>query len=165
MNHQGAAGQLIVRMDVAATAVFAIAAIAAAVIFDGPVMTVAAAVSLVLFFVGIAAFLWSFWNAVQRSRGEQVAVTQLYLLSGGVAPRTVRITMTLALAVQIVVGLGTAMARPNAADGTPGNSLALGVLVPLFGFGMNGLWAAFHGRYRDRVSDNADSIGQNEHHG
>jgi hypothetical protein len=73
--------------------------------------------------------------------------------------------MLLALLVQCVVALATAIARPNAADGTPGNSLALGVLVPLFGFGMNGLWAAFHGRYQDRLSENESSMSQNEDHG
>lgn len=160
-----AAGGIIVRFNVVATAIFAISAVTAAIVFDGAAMTIAAVVSLVLFFTGIVAFLWSFWNAVQRSRGEQVAVTQLYLLTGDVAPRRVRTTMWLALAVQCVVGLGTAIARPNAADGSPGNSLALGVLVPILGFGLNGLWAAFHGRYRERVADKAPSIDQNEHHG
>lgn len=165
MSNDGGAGDVIVRVDVAATVVFAVTAVVAAIVFDGVVMTIAAVVALILFFVGIAAFLWSFWNAVQRSRGEQVAVTQLYLLTGGVAPRSVRVPMLLALVVQCVVALVTAISRPNAADGSPGNSLALGVLVPLFGFGMNGLWAAFHGRYADRVSDNASAIDQNEHHG
>lgn len=158
VNH---AGNVIVRADVIGTAVFAVTAVVAAIAFSDATMQVAAVVSLVLFFIGIAAFLWSFWNAVQRSRGEHVAVTQLYLLAGGVAPPNVRRTMWLALVVQIVVGLGTAVARPNAADGTPGNSLALGVLVPVFGFGLNGLWAAFHGQYRDRTT----SIDQNEQHG
>jgi len=150
------AGAVIVRFDVVATAIFTVTAITAAVVFDGPAMTIAAVVSLVLFFVGIAAFLWSFWNAVQRSRGEQVAVTQLYLLTGGVAPTRVRSIMLSALAVQCVIGLSTAIFRPNAADGSPGNSLALGVLVPVLGFGLNGLWAAYHGRYRNRLSDNND---------
>ena len=154
MTGEDRAGAVIVRFDVAATSVFVLSAMAAVIIFEGPVMTVAAVVALLLFFIGIAAFLWSFWNAVQRSRGEQVAVTQLYLLTGGVAPTRVRNTMWLALGVQCVVGLGTAIARPNAPDGSPGNSLALGVLVPILGFGLNGLWAAFHGRYQDRLSDN-----------
>ncbi len=148
-----AAGAVIVRFDVIATTVFVASSVTAAIVFDGAAMTIATVVSLVLFFVGIAAFLWAFWNAVQRSRGEQVAVTQLYLLTGGVAPRRVRTIMLSALAVQCVVGLATAIARPNAPDGSPGNSLALGVLVPILGFGLNGLWAAFHGRYRDRLSD------------
>ncbi|WP_040494827.1 hypothetical protein [Ilumatobacter nonamiensis] len=165
MNNPRGPGDLIVRIDVAATALFAVTAITAAILFDGVAMTIAAVVALVLFFVGIAAFLWSFWNAVQRSRGEQVAVTQLYLLAGGVAPRSVRAPMLIALAVQCAVALVTAISRPNSPDGSPGNSLALGVLVPLFGFGMNGLWAAFHGRYRDRVSKNESTTDQNESHG
>lgn len=154
MSSDGAAGGVIVRFDVAATVVFALSAIIAAAVFEGPAMTIAAVISLALFFIGIAAFLWSFWNAVQRSRDEDVAVTQLYLLTGGVAPPRVRTTMLLALCAQCVVGLGTAIARPNAPDGSPGTSLALGVLVPIFGFGLNGLWAAFHGRYQDRFVGN-----------
>jgi hypothetical protein len=71
------------------------------------------------------------------------------------------------LAVQIVVGLATAIARSEAEDGTPGTSLAVGVLVPMFGIGLNGLWAAFHGVFPERpdgvVSDVA--IDQNEDHG
>ena len=59
------------------------------------------------------------------------------------------------LAVQVVTGLATALARPDAADGTPGPSLALGVLVPVFGFGLNGWWAAFHGTFDPRVDDEA----------
>ena len=114
MAGEARAGAVIVRFDVAATSVFVVSAVAAAVIFDGAAMTIAAVVALLLFFIGIAAFLWAFWNAVQRSRGEQVAVTQLYLLTGGVAPTRVRNTMWLALGVQCVVGLGTAIARPNA---------------------------------------------------
>ncbi len=156
MTGDDAAGAVIVRFDVVSTAVFAATAVSAAIVFDGAAMTIAAVVSLVLFFVGIVTFLWAFWNAVQRSRGEQVAVTQLYLLTGGVAPARVRTIMLSALAVQSVVGLGTAVSRPNAPDGSPGNSLALGVLVPILGFGLNGLWAAYHGRYQNRLSANDD---------
>ncbi len=157
------------RANLIGTTVFAVTALVAAVTFTDGSKTATAVVSLALFFTGIAAFLWSFWNAVQRSRGEQVAVTQLYFLTGGVAPPNVKRTMLLALAVQCVVGLGTALARPNADDGSPGTALALGVLVPLFGFGLNGLWAAFHGNYEERVGEGVrprgTSIGQNEDHG
>ncbi len=133
------------------TAVFALTSIIAAITFGGSERTVAAIVSLGLFFAGIVAFAWSFWNAVQRSRTEMVAVTQLYLLLGTVAPQSVRRPMLAALLVQFVVGLVTAIGRANAPDGSPGTSLALGVLVPVFGFGLNGLWAAFHGEYRERT--------------
>lgn len=144
------AGDVVVRADVAATAAFVITAVLAAVLFSTAVLWVAAITAMALFLVGIAAFMWSFWNAVRRSRSQQVAVTQLYLLTGGVAPSPVRRVMLSLVAVQIVTGLATALARPNQPDGSPGTSLALGVLVPLFGLGMNGLWAAFHGTYRDR---------------
>ena len=43
------------------------------------------------------------------------------------------------------------IARPNTADGSPGSSLALGFLVPMFGLGMNGLWAAYHGTFPARA--------------
>ena len=144
-------GSIIVQTNLIGTLLFVITAVGAAVTYGSTERAVAAAVALALFFAGIVAFGWSFWNAVQRSRGEQVAVTQLYLLLGAVAPASVRGPMLAALAVQFVVGLGTAIGRANAPDGSPGTSLALGVLVPLFGFGLNGLWAAFHGEYRERT--------------
>ena len=36
-------------------------------------------------------------------------------------------------------------------DGSPGSSLAVGILVPMFGIGLNGLWCAFHGVFEPRV--------------
>jgi len=148
-------GDVIVRLNITGTMVFVGTSIAAAMLFTSGIQWVAAITSLSLFLLGIAAFVWSFWNAVQRSRGEQVAVTQLYLLSGGVAPSPVKRLMLSLLAVQIVVGLATALSRPNQPDGSPGTSLALGVLVPVFGFGLNGLWAAFHGTFAERVDEPA----------
>ncbi|MEP1126249.1 MAG: hypothetical protein ABJH68_20390 [Ilumatobacter sp.] len=147
---RASAGSVIVQANLAGTTLFVLSAVVAAVTYGGTARAVAAAVALVLFFAGIAAFAWSFWNAVQRSRTEMVAVTQLYLLLGDAIPASVRRPMLAALAVQFVVGLATAVGRANAPDGSPGTSLALGVLVPLFGFGLNGLWAAFHGEYRER---------------
>lgn len=144
-------GSVIVQTNVAVTVLFVLTASVASITYGGTARAVAAAVALGMFFAGIAAFVWSFWNAVQRSRGEQVAVTQLYLLFGTVAPSSVRRVMLGALAVQFAVGLGTAVARATAPDGSPGTSLALGVLAPLFGFGLNGLWAAFHGEYLERT--------------
>ena len=40
--------------------------------------------------------------------------------------------------------------RLEGPDGKPGSSLALGFLVPMLGFGLNGLWAAFHGTFPRR---------------
>jgi hypothetical protein len=146
---------VIIRLNVAGTVVFIITAVAAAAVFTSTFQWIGAITAMILFTIGVAAFLWSFYNGVQRSRAEQVAVTQLYFLAGGVAPAAVRRLMLSLLAVQVVTGLATALARPDAADGTPGSSLALGVLVPVFGFGLNGWWAAFHGTFDPRVDDEA----------
>lgn len=153
--------------------VFILTAVGSAALFTSGPQWIGAVTAMALFAAGIVAFIWSFWNAVQRSRGEQVAVTQLYMLAGGVAPTGVRKLMMSLLAMQIVVGLATALARPNNLDGSPGTSLALGVLVPMFGLGMNGLWAAFHGTYAARPTDKSRSsvttsggaIDKNEEHG
>jgi hypothetical protein len=71
------------------------------------------------------------------------------------------------LVVQTVVGLATAIARSEAEDGSPGTSLAVGVLVPMFGIGLNGLWCSFHGVFparADGVTSDA-AIGKNGDHG
>ena len=51
-----------------------------------------------------------------------------------------------ALVAQVVIAVATTFARLDGPDGKPGSSLALGFLVPMFGFGLNGLWAAYHGQ-------------------
>ena len=81
---------------------------------------VGAITAMSLFAVGVFAFLWSFWNVVQRSRAEVVGVTQVYLLLGTPTPGRVRVRMLALLAVQIVVGLGTALSRTETADGRAG---------------------------------------------
>lgn len=163
-------GDAIVRVDAAGTLLFLVTAVGSALVFDGVALWIGAVTALALFLIGIAAFLWAFYNGVQRSRSEEVAVTQLFLLAGGVAPRPVRRLLLSLLAVQVVTGLATALARPNGPDGSPGSSLALGVLVPMFGLGLNGLWAAYHGRFTDRPTPDAvvgsdAAIDKNEDHG
>jgi hypothetical protein len=162
-----APGHGIVIADVVGTVVFTITAVTAAVVFSTPTQWVGAVTAMGLFAIGVFAFIWSFWNAVQRSRDEQLAVTQVYLLLGSPTPPRVRRTMLTMLLVQIVVGLSTAIARADAEDGTPGTSLAVGTLVPMFGVGLNGLWAAFHGVFParpDGVTSEAE-ISQNGDHG
>lgn len=167
------AGRYVVWFDVAGTALFAVTAVFAAAVFSTPAQWIGAVTAVSLFAVGVAVFLWSFWNAVQRSRVEEISVTQLYLLSGPAIPASVRRVMNLTLVTQVVIATVTAFARPNGPDGSPGSSLALGFLVPMFGFGLNGLWAAYHGRFPPRAHDvrtsdvtrSADGIGQNADHG
>ena len=162
-----AAGNVIVMADVIGTIAFTITAVTAAVVFSTPSQWVGAITAMALFAIGVFAFIWSFWNAVQRSRDEQIAVTQVYLLLGSPTPPRVRRIMLSMLLIQTVVGLTTAIARSEAEDGSPGTSLAVGVLVPMFGIGLNGLWCAFHGVFPPRpdgVTSDA-VIDQNGDHG
>jgi hypothetical protein len=162
-------GEMILRLNVAGTAVFLLTATYAATVFSSASQWVGAVTALGLFAVGVFTFLWSYWNAVQRSRADQIAVSQLYFLAGAVAPRRVRTVMTSALVLQVLGATVTALARPDGPDGRPGSSLAVGFLVPMFGFGLNGLWAAWHGRFLPRSDlKNGESdgqIGQNASHG
>ncbi|MBA3289601.1 MAG: hypothetical protein H0U21_16570 [Acidimicrobiia bacterium] len=141
---------VLVKVNAAGTALFAVTAALAAIVFTTAWQWVAAITVLVLFAVGVFAFLWSYWNAVQRSREVEIAVSQLYLLTGPSTPSSVRRPMIGLLAAQAVIALATTLARLDGPDGKPGSSLALGVLVPMFGLGLNGLWAAYHGAFPRR---------------
>ena len=156
----------IVRLDVIGTVVFTVSAVFAAVVFDGPAKVQGVVVDLALFTVGVAAFLWGYWVAVQRSRQDELSVAELYFLLGAAIPRDVKRTMNLCLLVQTVVAVATAMTRlttpsdTSSSGSSAGSTLAFGVLVPMFGLGLNGLWAAVHGTFgpRRKRSDD-DGIG------
>lgn len=150
-------GDAIVRADMIGTAAFVVSAGVAATVFTTPAQWFGAITAITLFAIGCGTFLWAFYNAVQRSRGEQISVTELFLLFGEPTPRRVRRTMLLLLLAQCTTAAVTAFARPNTADGSPGSSLALGFLVPMFGLGMNGLFAAFHGTFPPRRADGSAS--------
>lgn len=128
-----------------ATLVFTVSAAAAAIADTDALDAVAVAVDLLLFGAGCVAFVWSYAIAVRRSRTDEIAVTNLYLLAGEVAPPAVKRQLRMVLAVQVAVALGTAAIRPFSA-------LAFGVLVPVFGLGVTGLWAARHGTFPPRQS-------------
>jgi hypothetical protein len=170
------AGDVIVIADVVGTVAFTVTAVSAAVVFSTTAQWVGAITAMALFAVGVFAFIWSFWNAVQRSREEQIGVLQIYLLLGDPTPARVRRIMLAMLAIQVTVALVTALARSESDDGSPGTSLAVGILVPMFGLGLNGLWCAFHGVFPRRLDlDDADAgsavvtssaaIDKNEDHG
>jgi hypothetical protein len=168
-RHGRQAGQILIRLNLLGTAAFLLTATFAALVFSTFAQWVGAITALLLFAVGVFTFLWSYWNAVQRSRSDQIAVSQLYFLVGEVAPRRVRVIMNSALVSQVLIATVTALARPNGPDGRPGSSLAVGFLVPMLGFGLNGMWTAYHGRFLARSDvKNGDSdgqIGQNANHG
>lgn len=150
----------IVHADLIGTALFVVSATLASVVFTNPLRLVGVVVSLALFASGVFAFVWSYWTAVQRSRTDDIAVAQLYFLAGGSTDVRVKRLMNGALAIQAVVALTTAIAR-NTTDGRAGSTLAFGILVPMFGLGLNGLWCAKHGTFalRERgTAPNSESV-------
>jgi hypothetical protein len=164
----------IVTANLILTAIFGVTATFAAVSFSTAAQWVGAVTAMALFAVGVFTFLVSYWMAVQRSRADEIAVTQLYLLLGPAIPKPVRRTMNLTLLAQFLIALVTTLARPDGPDGNPGSSLAVGFLVPMLGFGLNGLWAVTHGSFAPRSDVSAgdakviaepQQIGQNADHG
>jgi hypothetical protein len=146
-------GFAIVRFAIAGTVIFVIAmAIAVPLRNDRSGQVLIAAVSMVLFAAGVAASLWAYTSALERSRTAEVGVANLFLLSGSTAPKPVRIALWLCFATQIVVAIAGASIGIAGLDKDQLNALAFGVLVPMFGIGTNGIWAARHGTYGPRVA-------------
>lgn len=147
----------VITVDAVLTAVFTVSAVIATVVFAQPWKTVAVVVSLVCFTVGVVAFLWGYWTAVQRSRTDNIAVASLYFLVDGAAPKPVARFLNLLLAVQVTVGVATASVR-SSTDGKPGSTLAFGILVPMMGLGLNGLWGALHGTFGPRLRPQENGV-------
>ena len=145
-------GSRVIRVDVAGTAAFLIAlGIAVPLRTHRFAQFVIGGVSMVLFAIGVVTTLLAYTRALERSRVEEVGVANLYLLTGDTAPKPVRRTMSLALTVQIVAAVTGAWIGVVGLDEGQLNALAFGVLVPMFGVGMNGMWAAGNGSYGPRV--------------
>lgn len=143
---------LLVRLDLAGTLLF-VAALGVAVPMraDRSGQVLIGVVSIALFAVGVATSLWAYVSALERSRVEEVGVANLFLLTGTTASRSVKRAMGAALAVQVVAALVGASVGAAGLEGDEVNALAFGVLVPMFGIGMNGMWAARYGSYGPRV--------------
>ena len=137
------------RINLLLTALFSVVTAVAAVVFSPSTRTAGVVVDLVLFSIGVAAFIWGYFSAVQRSRVDEISVTSLYFLSGQVANKQIQKIMNGCLIAQLVIGLAGAIAR-SSTDGKAGSTLAFGVLVPLLGLGLNGLWASQFGTFTPR---------------
>ena len=137
---------ILVRINILGTGIFVVSASVAAVFFTSGFRMLGVVVAMALFAVGVAAFIWGYITAVQRSRYDNISVASLYLLLGDVTTSKVRRVMNGCLVVQGLCGLITALVRTST-DGRPGSTLAFGVLVPLFGIGLNGLWASRRGKF------------------
>ncbi len=104
-----------------------------------------AAIGIVAFVAGCAAFVWSYGIAVGRSRTEVLSVLGIYFLAGA-APKAVRRRLLGALAVQCVIVVAAASIRPFTA-------VAFGVLAPMLGLGLAGLWGARYGSFPAREDE------------
>ena len=144
-------GFAIVRFGIIGTIVFVVAmGIAVPLRNDRSGQVLIAAASMVLFAAGVATSLWAYTSALERSRTEEVGVSNLFLLTGPTAARPVRVALWACLGTQIVVAIAGASIGIAGLDKDQLNALAFGVLVPMFGIGVNGIWAARHGSYGPR---------------
>jgi nitrogen fixation-related uncharacterized protein len=111
-------------------------------------MPISVPVDLVLFAVGCGAFVWAYALAIGRSRYEVLTMGGVFFLGDGVAPREVTRLLRAALAVQVLVAVAVAAARPFTA-------LAFSVLVPVLGLGIMALWGARNGRFPAKEPEEA----------
>ena len=163
-------GVTIIRVNAIFTALFFVTAGLAVAFFEQPWKVIAVVVCLASFSIGVCAFLWGYWSAVQRSREDNISVAAMYFLIDQCAPKSVARQMNGLLALQVIIGLVTAGMR-SSTDGKSGSTLAFGILVPMLGLGLNGLWAAFHGQFAPRSGANSTRVspqtppnGQDEDH-
>lgn len=145
-------GDGLVRFGVVGTAAFVVAiAIGLPLRDERAAQVLVGVVSMVLFAIGAATCLWAYISALERSRHDEIGVANLFLLTGPTAPSPVRRTLTIALVVQVVVALAAAIVGALGLSGNEVNAMAFGILVPMFGLGVNGLWAARFGRFGRRI--------------
>lgn len=134
-------GRGLIRASWAGTVVFTIVAVVATIDPDS-LGAPAVVVSLVLFVAGSAIMFWAFLIAVQRSRTDLIGIGGLYFGAGS-APTSVRWWLLGSLGLQLAVAFTTASIRVF-------TGLAFGILVPVWGLGLAGLWCARHGEFAPR---------------
>lgn len=136
----GVEGTLIVNASLAGTGVFVVAAALGTISLDLAIVTVV--VSLVLFALGTVAFLSAYFTAIGRSRYEAIGMGGLFFLAGS-APRRIQLLLLGSFGIQVVVAFVAASIRIY----TP---VAFGLLVPMYGLGLAGLWGARFGTFPER---------------
>ena len=113
---------------------------------------VAVLVALGLFAAGVIVFGWAYLVAISRSRRDLIGMGGLFFLAGS-APRPVQRQLIGSFVAQIVVGVATASVWFIAADRfakATVNPLAFGLMAPMYGLGLMGLWAAQYGTFPPR---------------
>ena len=136
-------GRAIVRASWAGTAAFGVTAALAATVRGTVAADGALVVAVALFLAGAAVFVASFARALARSRHDEVNLLGLYFLEGRTAPPAVRRLLLGSLVAEVAIALGTAARRPN-------TSVVFGILVPVYGLAMCGLWSARYGTFPRR---------------
>ena len=139
------AGARLIAASFAGTGALGITAIAAAIAprtLDAPALVVA----LAMFFGGTGAFAWAYVIAIGRSRTEAVAIGGVFGLAGGSTPASVRLKLLGSLAAEVALAVVTAAVRPY-------TSLSFGILAPMWGLGIAGVWGARHGGFPPRPPD------------
>lgn len=99
-------------------------------------------VALALFAAGTVGFFVAFVGAVNRSRTDEIGIMNLFFLDRS-APRPVRRSLLASLAVEIATAIAAAAIRPN-------TSVAFGILAPVYGIALAGVWGARHGTFPKR---------------
>ena len=132
----------LIRASLIGTAAF-VAVAAAAVVLPDTLAVAMVVVSLLLFAAGCVAFVLTLLRAAERSRREAVTLPGIWWLSGS-APTPVRRLLIGSFLVEVLVAFGAASVRPF-------TGLAFGILAPIYGLGLLGLWGARHGTFGPRT--------------
>lgn len=143
-------GSAVVRMNIAGTLAICAAGVLG-LVSTGVAQGVLAPVSGVAAVVGIAAFAWSYLQAVNRSREHEISVSQLYFAVGDVAPKRVKRAQQGCLAVQVLASIVVMVAGFSQTDPEEFNWAACIIVTPLFGMGMTGVWVARFGSFGPRI--------------
>lgn len=147
-------GQAIITASWIGTGLFAAAAIPAAAAPDvfAPFLIV---VALVLFVVGTVVFALAYLTAIGRSREVLIGMGGLFFLAGGTAPLRVSRHLIGSFAAQCVLAVVTTVVGLFTVPADVTNPVAFGVLVPIYGLGLAGLWSARYGTFAERPPDPA----------
>jgi hypothetical protein len=147
---EGVPGRGLIVANLGVTIVVAVISIAAVAAYTS-LATPTVILDIVVFVAGLVIFVAALVAGAQRSRDAEMDVAGWFFLSR-IAPPQVQRTMLGSLAVQVVVGIGAALASHGAAvsAGDHASKLAFGTLVPIFGLAMCGLWGARYGAFPPR---------------
>jgi hypothetical protein len=136
------AAEPLLQIDAVATAMLVIS-LAIGSPQAGVLRGIAAVVSLAMFVAGLVVYVVAFVAGAHRSRTHELGIGSWFFLAGS-APKSIARWFRLLLAAQSVAGI-------TAASIAPFTPVAFGVLAPIFGLSIMGLWGARHGTFARRV--------------